>query len=345
MLLAPSAQPRRTTPPLQILKDLAKIKQQIKTEENGDVEKLDHVPHSATVKQETGLDEGEQLYGYSSSSELSELQDNGSDAAPTTLGNEEAPLAIGEPQERSKRRRNAAKTYVEPDYSSEDVAELHTGRRIVVKNTWALNDSEQSDIDSEASYTSAGEEDSSEEQSVESNFSESEGEVDSGGEHESLDEHSDPVYAAQYSRSARQLQSAAEQKEKNENNGKIPQAKLEYMITHGTRNEVQRSKPWEVIAEECGVTASLEDISESLKQAGIPNDDRLGAKPRAAPNRGQDAPSVPRSLSSQASESSTQAGGSSTIKLTARDMELVVAAFQCVKDGCKFLVSSNPCTL
>ena len=346
MSLAPSAQRRNIARPLQILEDLAKIKQQIKTEEKENVGNLDKVPHPATVKQEPGLDKAEHLYGNSSSSGLSELEDRESDTALVALRVKGSQLATDELQERSKRRRNAPKTYVEPEsFSSEDVAEPQKGRRTVVKNSWALNGSEESEVDSTASYTSEGKEEYSEEQSLESDFSVGEGEVHSGQEDDSLDEQSDPTYAAQHSGFSRQPQSAVGRHKKNENIGKMPHSMLEYMITHGTRNEVQRSKPWEVIAKECGVAASLEDISEALKQAGIPFDDRLGPKPRAAPNKGQDPLSVQRSLSSQASKSSTQTSGSWPPKLTARDLELVIVAFQCLKDGCKFEVSSNPCIL
>lgn len=336
MTFAPSAQLRRKAKPLQILEDLKKIGEKIKNEENEDVERL-NVPPSTLVKEETGPDDREHLHGNSSLSELSELQDSESDVAPTTFGNEAVQLAIEDPQERSKRRRNTTKTYAEPDSSSEDLRGYQKGREIVVKNTWAENDSEESEIDSTASYTNEDDSDSSDNQSETSDFSqgiqgeETEEEM-GGGLDDSLDGPPDRVQGFPI----RRLNS--EQYERS----RISKAKFKYMVTHGTLNEVQRSKPWEVIAEECGVTASLKDISKALKQAGVPYGDRLDPTPRAAPSQDQDAPSVPRSLSSQASKSSTQNSGSSTIKLTARDMELVIVAFQCLKDGCKFQVGSNP---
>lgn len=337
MSLAPSAQRAEKTEPLRILEDLRKIK----AEDNEAVETLDNELHSAHAKQEPDLDEEENLYRSSSSSELSELEDSESDAAPTSVENEEAQVAIDEPDERIKRRRNAAKTYTEPDLSSDDVGERQKGRRTAMKNTWALNGSEESEIDSMASYTSEGGSDSIDDESEASDFSQgiqgedTEGEMDTGLDDDSLDEHPDRVQSFPLGRHD------SEQGKRN----KISKAKFEYMVTHGTLNEVQRSKPWEVIAGECGVTASLEDIAQALKQAGIPHGDRLGPKLRVAPDRAQDAASAPRSSSSQVSKSSTPNNGSSIIKLTARDLELVVVAFQCLKDDGTFQVSPNPYTM
>ena len=340
MALAPSAQRRRNPESLQILEDLKKIKEKIENEENEDVESST-VPHSTLVKEEAGLDDGERLYGNSSSSELSELQDSESDAAPTTFEKEGVQLAIDEPQERSKRRRDTTKTYVEPASSSEDLRGHQKGRGNVVKDTWVQNDSEESEIDSTASYTNMDDSDSSDNQSETSDFShgiqgeETEEEMGAGLVDDSLDGPLDRDQGFPL----RRLDS------KQCERSKISKAKFKYMVTHGTLNEVQRSKPWEVIAVECGVTASLEDISSALKQAGVPYGDRRDPKPRAAPGFDQDASSVPRRLSSQASSSSTQNSGSSTMKLTARDMEMVIVAFQSFKDDCKFQVSSNPCIL
>lgn len=42
-----------------------------------------------------------------------------------------------------------------------------------------------------------------------------------------------------------------------------------------------RSEPWAAIAKECGVTASLEDISKALERAGIPCGDRPILEQRA----------------------------------------------------------------
>lgn len=331
MPLAPRAQRAGKTQSLQILEDLRKIK----AEDNEAVERLDNELHSAHVKQEPHLDKKENSYGSSSSSELSELEDTGSDATPISGKNEEARPAIDEPQKRSTRRTNAAKTYTEPDSSSEDVGVRQKGRGIAVKNTWALNGSEESEIDSSASYTSEGGSDSSGNESKVSTFSqgiqgeETEGEIDAGLDDDSLDEHSD------------RLESFPLERHDNEQGkrNRISEAKFKYMVTHGTLNEVQRSKPWEVIAEECGVTASLENISQALKQAGIPHGDRLRPRLRAAPSRDEDGVSVPRSLSSQPSKSSTQNSGSPTLKLTARDLELVVVAFQCLKDRRTFQIN------
>ena len=321
---------------MQILEDLRKIKAEV----NEAAERLDKELHSAKMKQEPDLHEEENFYRSSSSSELSELEDSESDAAPTSFEIEEAQMATDEPQERSKRRRNAAKNYAELDWSSDELGERQKGQGIAVKNTWALNDSEESDIDSTASYTSEDGGDSVDNESEASNFSqgiqgeENEGEMGTELDDDSLNERSDRVQSFPLSRHD------SEQGKRSE----IPKAKFKYMVTHGTLNEVQRSKPWEVIAEECGVTASVEDISQALKQAGIPHGDRLGPQLRVASNRAQDAVSVPRSSSSQASKSSTQNSSSSIIKLTARDLELVVVAFQSLKDRYTFQVSPNPYT-
>lgn len=275
MSLAHSAQRAKKPQSLQVLEDLKKIK----TEPTEAAESLDNEPHAAHRKQETSLDKEEHLYGNSSSSELSELEEPEPDDAPSIAENEEAQLVMKKPRTRSSRRRNTAKTYAEPDSSSEDVGEHYKGRGIVVKNTWTLNGSEESEIDSTASYTSDNSSDSSDTKSEASGFShgirgeETEGEMDAGLDADSLDEHSDRVQSFPLRRSD------SEQGKRS----KIPKAKFKYMVTHGRLNEAQRRKPWEVIAEECGVTASLEDISQALKQAGIPYGDRLGPVAHASP--------------------------------------------------------------
>lgn len=149
----------------------------------------------------------------------------------------------------------------------------------MVKNTWTLKGSEKSEIDSTASYTSEDGSDSSETESEASGFSQgirgedTEGKMDAGLDADSLDEHSDRDQSFPLGRSD------SEQGKRS----KIPKAKFKYMVTHGRLNEAQRRKPWEVIAEECGVTASLEDIPQALKQAGIPYGDRLGPAAHASP--------------------------------------------------------------
>lgn len=42
------------------------------------------------------------------------------------------------------------------------------------------------------------------------------------------------------------------------------------MIKHRTLNEANRNKSWKVVAQECGVKASLTKISATLEQAGFP---------------------------------------------------------------------------
>ena len=130
-----------------------------------------------------------------------------------------------------------AKTYIEPDSSSEDVGVRQKSRGIVVKNTWAVDLSQESDIDSTASYTSDSTDDSVEAKTMESILSMGKGEDGSELEYDSPSEQFDAVHPTERGKLARRLRSAAERK-KNSENGRISQAKLKYMITHGTLNDV-----------------------------------------------------------------------------------------------------------
>ena len=339
MSLTPNAPTIRKPQSLQILEDLKKIK--VKIEESEVAENLNNASQPVQGEIEHDLDEGEGAHESSTSSELSESEDSGSDTALTSVKYEDSHLGIDEPQERGMRTRNMAKTYMELEPSSEDMGERQKGRGIVVKNTWASDLSEESDIDSTASYSSDSTEDSVEEQSTEPEFSTGKGEDGSELEHDSPGEQFDAVHTAERGELARRPRSAAGRKENSENGANISQAKLKYMITHGTLNEMQRSKPWEVIAKECGVTASLEHITKALKQAGVSYGDRLGLKPQVATNRDHDALSVPRSSSVQSTRSSTHDDGSATIKLTPREWELIIVAYQSIKKGCKLEVRPN----
>ncbi|KAL2046892.1 hypothetical protein N7G274_000910 [Stereocaulon virgatum] len=51
----------------------------------------------------------------------------------------------------------------------------------------------------------------------------------------------------------------------------ISKSNLKYMLRHRTLNEVNKNKPWDVIARECGVNAPLNEISAALEQAGFPS--------------------------------------------------------------------------
>ena len=51
----------------------------------------------------------------------------------------------------------------------------------------------------------------------------------------------------------------------------ISKSNLKYMLRHRTLNEVNKHKPWDVIARECGVNAPLNEISAALEQAGFPS--------------------------------------------------------------------------
>ena len=320
---------------LHLLEDLKKIK--VGIEESEVVGNLNDTSQLVTGKAEYGLDEGEDTHGSSSSSELSEPEDSDSDTALTSVKHEGSHLGIDKPQERSIRTRNMAKTYIEPDSSSEDVGERQKGRGLVVKNTWAVDLSQESDIDSTASYTSDSTGDSDEEKSTESEFSMGKGKDGSALEYDSPSEQFDAVHPTKRGKRACRPRSAAERKKHSEN-GKISQAKLKYMINHGTLNDVQRSKPWEVIAKECGVTASLEHIFRALKQAGVSYNDRLGLKPQLPKNRDHGTLSVSRSSSPLSSTSSTHDDDVTTVKLTPHEWDLIIIAYQSIKGGCKLEV-------
>ena len=334
-LLIPNAPSVGMPQPLQILEDLKKIKVEI--EETGVVENSNNTSQIVPGETEHDLDEGEDAHGSSNSSELSEAEDSGSDTALTSVKHEGSHLVIDKPQEGSVRTRNVAKIYIEPSSSSEDVGERQEGYGIVPKNTWAVDLSQEPDIDSTASYTSDSTDDLVEEKSTESEFSMGKREDGSELEYDSPSEQFDAVHPTERGKLARRLRSAARRK-KNSENGKISQAKLKYMITHGTLNDVQRSKPWEVIVNECGATASLEYIFRALKQAGISYDDRLGLKPQLPTNRDHDTLSVSRSSSPLTFTCSTHDDDSAVVKLTPREWELIIVAYRYIKDGWKLEV-------
>lgn len=49
----------------------------------------------------------------------------------------------------------------------------------------------------------------------------------------------------------------------------VTKPQLKYMIKHRRLNETNRNKPWDVIAYECGVKATLQEISTALNEAGF----------------------------------------------------------------------------
>lgn len=51
----------------------------------------------------------------------------------------------------------------------------------------------------------------------------------------------------------------------------VSKSQLKYMLRHRTLNEVNKHKPWDVVAQECGVNAPLNEISAALEQAGFPS--------------------------------------------------------------------------
>ena len=330
MSMTPDAPSMRLPQSLDIIEDLKKIKVEI--EERGVVENSNNTSQIVPGETEHDLGEGEGAHECSSPSKLSEPEDSGSDTALTNVKHEGSHLGIDKPQERSVRTRNMAKAYIEPDSSSEDVEGRQRGRGTMVKNTWAVDLSQESEIYSTASYTSDSADDSVEERSTESEFSMGKGEDGSELEYDGPSERLDAVHPTERGKLARRLRSAAGRKKMSENR-RISQAKLKYMINHGTLND-ERSKPWEIIAKECGVTASLEHIFRALKRAGVSYNGRLGLKPQLPTNRDHDSLSVSRCSSPLSSTSSTHDDVSVTIKLTPREWELIVVACQSIKDGC-----------
>ena len=252
---------------------------------------------------------------------LSELEDSDFEAAPIAFSD-----VVG--------RGNTAETSMKLENSSEDGKQRHGGGEIVAKDTWALSDSGISETDSE--YSS----DSSDTESEASDFlrgikrEEIDGDVDGPLENESESEI--PDRARDFP--VRRLDNDHGKRDE------IAKAKIKHVTDYGTSNEVQWSKPWEVIAKGHGVTGSVEAISQALEQAGIPDGDRLDAKPRATPKSDQGAPLAPRKPSFQISKSSTQNSSFSTVKLSPRDLELMMVAFRCWKNQRGFQVGSNPST-
>lgn len=52
---------------------------------------------------------------------------------------------------------------------------------------------------------------------------------------------------------------------------RISKRELKYMIRHRTLNKINRSKSWDVVAQECGILSSLPEISRALEKAGYPS--------------------------------------------------------------------------
>ena len=64
----------------------------------------------------------------------------------------------------------------------------------------------------------------------------------------------------------------------------ISKSLLKYIYRHRTLNDTNRSKPWDVIANECGVDAPLNEISLALEQAGYPVILSTGKEPPISPS-------------------------------------------------------------
>lgn len=63
----------------------------------------------------------------------------------------------------------------------------------------------------------------------------------------------------------------------------ISREEAKYMARHKALNASNRAKPWEIIAQECGITAPLNDITEALERAGYI--DARGSSREADPDR------------------------------------------------------------
>ncbi|CAD6588000.1 MAG: hypothetical protein ASARMPRED_003370 [Alectoria sarmentosa] len=63
----------------------------------------------------------------------------------------------------------------------------------------------------------------------------------------------------------------------------ISREEAKYMARHKALNASNRAKPWEIIAQECGITAPLNDITEALERAGYV--DARGSSREVDPDR------------------------------------------------------------
>lgn len=52
---------------------------------------------------------------------------------------------------------------------------------------------------------------------------------------------------------------------------RISKRELKYMIRHRILNKINRSKSWDVVAQERGIHSSLPEISRALEKAGYPS--------------------------------------------------------------------------
>ena len=60
----------------------------------------------------------------------------------------------------------------------------------------------------------------------------------------------------------------------------VSKDEAKYMAGHKALNASNRAKSWEVIAQECGITASLHDITQALRRAGCLEVRRSEREPR-----------------------------------------------------------------
>ena len=60
----------------------------------------------------------------------------------------------------------------------------------------------------------------------------------------------------------------------------VSKDEAKYMAGHKALNASNRAKSWEVIAQECGITASSNGIIQALRRAGCLEVRRSGSEPR-----------------------------------------------------------------
>lgn len=119
---------------------------------------------------------------------------------------------------------------------------------------------------------------------------------------------------------------------------------LKYMIKHRTLNKTNRLKPWGTIARECGITASLGEISVALEAAGLPaivsTYTKLGISPPV--ERSVNTGGKPPDSSKQCSETSAPRAHKYAVpRLSAREIELLALGFLCPKHGILIKVRSS----
>ena len=81
------------------------------------------------------------------------------------------------------------------------------------------------------------------------------------------DRHTDPGHSREFER-------------RSEPKLAVSKDEAKYMAGHKALNASNRAKSWEVIAQECGILASLNDITQALQRAGCLEVRRSEREPR-----------------------------------------------------------------